>query len=145
MARSYQEMPPLWWAQENLELTDEHPCGLKWKTSNRYHDSGDFAGKLMPHGRFYIVSILGVRYPAHRIVYYLRTGKDPGSADVLHDKHNTARDNRLELTLYQRRNRPAPKWRRRVRNEEGQLVYREPGMIYHNNNNNNNQHSNPEA
>lgn len=130
MARSYQPLPPLWWVQENLELTDKHPCGLKWKTSDRYRDAGDFAGKLMSHGRFYTVSMLGVRYPAHRIVYYLRTGSDPGNADVLHDKANVERDNRLELTLYQRRTKPAPKWRRRVRNEEGDLVYREPEMIY---------------
>ena len=130
MARSYQPMPPLWWVQENLELTDEHPCGLKWKTSNRYRDSGEFAGKLMSHGRFYTLSMLGIRYPAHRVVYYLRTGNDPGNADVLHDKDNIARDNRLELTLYQRRTKPAPKYRRRIRNEEGDLVYRDPEMIY---------------
>jgi hypothetical protein len=130
MARSYHEMPPLWWVQENLELTPDHPCGLKWKTSNHYHDAGDNAGKTVSHGRFYTVSMLGIRYPAHRVVYYLRTGEDPGDADVLHDKDNTARDNRLNLTLYKRRTRPAPKYRRRVRDEEGNLVFRDPYTNY---------------
>lgn len=130
MARCYQEMPPLWWAQENLELTSDHPCGLRWKTSDRYHDAGDVAGKPCSHGRFYTVSMLGSRYPAHRVVYYLRTGTDPGNADVLHDKNNVARDNRLELTLYTRRTRPAPKYRRRVRDENGDLVFRDPDTNY---------------
>ena len=130
MARSYHEMPPLWWAQENLELTSDHPCGLRWKTSDRYHDAGDFAGVLRNDGRFYTLSLLGTRYPAHRVVYYLRTGTDPGDADVLHDKDNANRDNRLELTLYTRRTRPAPKYRRRVRDEEGNLVFRDPHTNY---------------
>jgi hypothetical protein len=130
MARTYQEMPPLWWTQEHLELTDDHPCGLKWKTSNRYHGAGEFAGRLAAHGRFYVLSLLGVRYPAHRVVYYLRTGTDPKDADVLHDYENSSRDNRLNLTLYNRRTRPAPKFRRRVRDEEGNLVFRDPYTNY---------------
>jgi hypothetical protein len=130
MARVYHEMPPLWWTQENLELTPDHPSGLKWKTSNRHHDAGDPAGILRTDGRFYVVSLLGIRYPAHRVVYYLRTGNDPGDADVLHDKDNDTRDNRLNLTLYKRRTRPAPKYRRRVRDEEGNLVFRDPHTNY---------------
>lgn len=130
MARTYQEMPPLWWTQEHLELTEDHPCGLKWKTSNRYHSAGEFAGRLAAHGRFYVLSLLGVRYPAHRVVYYLRTGTDPKDADVLHDYENSSRDNRLNLTLYNRRTRPAPKFRRRVRDEEGNLVFRDPYTNY---------------
>ena len=130
MARTYHEMPPLWWTQEHLELTSDHPCGLKWKTANRHHDAGEPAGILRTDGRFYTLSMLGSRYPAHRVVYYLRTGVDPGDADVLHDKDNTARDNRLNLTLYKRRTRPAPKYRRRVRDEEGNLVFRDPYTNY---------------
>jgi hypothetical protein len=130
MARSYHEMPPLWWVQENLELTSDHPCGLKWKTSDRYHNAGDLAGILRNDGRFYTLSLLGIKYPAHRVVYYLRTGTDPGNADVLHNKDNIARDNRLELTLYTRRTRPAPKYRRRVRDENGDLVFRDPDTNY---------------
>jgi hypothetical protein len=60
----------------------------------------------------------------------MRTGIDPGDADVLHDKENIARDNRLNLTLYKRRTRPAPKYRRRVRDENGDLVFRDPDVNY---------------
>ena len=130
MPRSYRELPPYSWLEENLELTDQHPSALLWKTSGRNHEPGDVAGVLRSDGRFYTISLMGVKYPAHRVVYYLRTGEDPGDADVLHDKHNRERDNRLELKLYRRRTRPAPKYRRRIRNEEGDLVYRDPEMIY---------------
>jgi hypothetical protein len=130
MTRKYHRMPPLWWVQENLELTPDHPSGLKWKTTDRYHDAGDVAGRLPSHGRFYTVSMLGMRYPAHRVVYYLRTDTDPGDADVLHDKDNIARDNRLNLSLYQRRTQVTPKYRRRVRDDDGNLVYREPTRNY---------------
>ena len=30
MSRVYREMPPLWRIEELLELTDEHPSGLRW-------------------------------------------------------------------------------------------------------------------
>lgn len=124
MARTYHEMPPLWWIQENLELTNEHPCGLVWKTSNRFHNAGDIAGAMRRDGRFYIMSMLGLRYPVHRVVFYLRTGIDPGNADVIHDHDNKERDNRLNLTLYQRRTCPPPKFRRRVRDADGNLVFK---------------------
>lgn len=130
MARSYRELPPYYWLVENLDLTDQYPSGLVWKTAGRNHEPGDMAGVLRTDGRFYTISLMGIKYPAHRVVYYLRTGEDPKDADVLHDKCNKERDNRLELTLYRRRTRPAPKYRRRVRNEEGQLVHRDPDMIY---------------
>jgi len=130
MARTYHEMPPLWWLEEELELSDQHPSGLVWKTASRHHEPGDQAGILRSDGRFYTLSLLGTKYPAHRVVYYLRTGVNPENKDVLHDKDNVARDNRLKLTLSQRKTRPAPKYRRRFRDEEGQLVYRDPEIIY---------------
>jgi hypothetical protein len=84
-----------------------------------YHEPGDPAGSTSLLTAGFTPSQFWVqRYPAHRVVYYMRTGVDPGDADVLHGKDNIARDNRLELTLYQRRTRPAPRYRRRVRDEE---------------------------
>jgi len=123
MPRTYQEMPPLWWVQEQLQLSDKYPSGLEWLTEDRHHAPGDMAGKLRAHGRFYYVSLLGVRYTAHRVVYYLRTGVDPGNADVMYGEGNVTRDNRLELTLYQRKPALTRRWRRRVRNADGHLVY----------------------
>lgn len=129
MARTYLEMLPLWYVQEQLELSDQHATGLVWKTTARGHKAGDMAGRL--HGKYAYVSLCGNRYQAHRIVYYLRTGIDPGDADVLHDASNTSCDNRLVLTLRQRKARPTPSYRRRTRNAEGELVYNlEDGMSF---------------
>jgi len=123
MARTYQKMLPLWWVQEQLELSNDYPSGLAWRSEGRYHKPGEMAGVQRSDGRYYYVFLAGTRYTAHRIVYYLRTGEDPGNADVMHGSDNLTRDNRMELTLFQRKPKPAPKWRRRVRNSEGQLVY----------------------
>lgn len=40
------------------------------------------AGYLENKGRYYVVSLLGDKYHTHRLVYYMRTGCDPGNADV---------------------------------------------------------------
>ena len=129
MARTYLEMLPLWYVQEQLELSDQYATGLVWKTTARNHTAGDMAGRL--HGKYAYVSLCGSRYQAHRIVYYLRTGIDPENADVLHDASNTSYDNRQALTLRQRKVRPAPSYRRRTRNAEGELVYNlEDGMSF---------------
>lgn len=129
MARTYLEMLPLWYVQEQLELSDQYATGLAWKTEARGHKAGDMAGRL--HGKYAYVSLCGNRYQAHRIVYYLRTNTDPGNADVLHDPANVAYDNREELTLKQRKVRRMPSYRRRTRNAEGELVYSlEDGMSF---------------
>ena len=123
MPRAYQEMPPLWWIEEEVKLSDQYPSGLEWLKTNRFHAAGEMAGQPRKDGRYYYVSLLGCRYPAHRVVYYLRTGQDPLNADVMHGADNPERDNRKELTLLKRKAAVAPKWRRRVRNAEGKLVY----------------------
>jgi NAD(P)H-dependent FMN reductase len=58
----------------------------------------------------------------------MRTGEDPGNADVVHGSDNPKRDNRMELILYQRKPSPMPRWRRRVRNADGLLVYSNEAM-----------------
>jgi hypothetical protein len=129
MARTYLEMLPLWYVQEQLALSDQYVTGLAWKTAARGHQSGDMAGRQ--HGKYCYVSLCGNRYQAHRIVYYLRTGDDPGNADVVHDPSNATYDNREALTLKQRKARPTPSYRRRTRNSEGELVYSlEDGMSF---------------
>lgn len=129
MARTYLEMLPLWYVQEQLELSDQYATGLVWKTQERGHKPGDMAGRQ--HGKYAHVSLCGNRYQAHRLVYYLRTGTDPGDADVVHDPSNVIYDNREALTLRQRKARPAPSYRRRTRNSEGELVYNlEDGMSF---------------
>jgi len=128
MARTYQGMLPLWWLHEQVALSDDYPSGLVWRSEGRYHKPGDMAGTLRKDGRYYYLFLAGARYAAHRIVYYLRTGEDPGTADVIHGTDNPTRDNRKKLTLFQRKPVSSPKWRRRVRDSEGQLVYSEQAM-----------------
>lgn len=128
MARLYQQLPPLWYLEEQLELSDQYPSGLAWKQEGPYRQVGEMAGRARKHGRHYYVGLLDKRYLAHRIVYFMRTGEDPGNADVVHGSDNPKRDNRMELTLYQRKPSRMPRWRRRVRNAEGLLVYRDEAM-----------------
>jgi hypothetical protein len=41
----------------------------------------------------------------------------------MHGVDNPERDNRKELVLFKRKPAATPRWRRRVRNAEGKLVY----------------------
>jgi hypothetical protein len=129
MARTYLEMLPLWYVEEHLELSDQYATGLAWKTEARGHKPGEMAGRF--NGKYCYVSLCGARYQGHRIVYYLRTGVDPGDADVIHDSSNATYDNREALSLKQRKARSTPSYRRRTRNSEGELVYNlEGGMSF---------------
>jgi hypothetical protein len=69
------------------------------------HKAGDVAGKLDRVHGVYKVWLCGTAYVAHRIVYYLRTGEDPGAADVVHGDDNPDKDNRKTLVLRQRKAR----------------------------------------
>jgi len=91
LPHNYKALPPLWHLTELLELTDEHPSGLRWK------GSGEFVKRLHKQSGFYLLSIDNEVYFAHRIVYYLRTGKCPDSHGVKHHHYNKLLDNRKEL------------------------------------------------
>ena len=93
MSRVYREMPPLWRIEELLELTDEHPSGLRWI------EKGKFVTRCNKATGYYMVSIDNEVFLAHRIVYYLRTGECPDNHAVVHDRFNTEKDNRLDLLI----------------------------------------------
>lgn len=93
MPHNYKEMPPLWRIEEVVELTDEHPSGLFWIKRNKF-----VTRRHKPSG-YYEVSIDNEIYLAHRIVYYMRTGKCPDNHSVRHHAHNTEKDNRKELIV----------------------------------------------
>jgi hypothetical protein len=76
---------------------------LEWRQTTGRHGVGEMAGKRMTGKSFYLVSLFSRRYQAHRLVYYLRSGTDPGSADVLHGDDNPEKDNRKELVLFHRK------------------------------------------
>jgi len=111
MARPYKELPPLWYLQSRLVLSDRHPSGLEWRDTTGWHKEGDMAGKLSTPGNYYVIRMNGEQYHAHRIVYYLRTNENPGSADVKHHPSNVERDNRKQLSLTKRKakNKRQPK------------------------------------
>jgi hypothetical protein len=112
MARQYKEMPPLDYLTTKLRLTDRYPSGLEWADTTGRHNEGEMAGFLEHHRRYYVVSIDGTRYHAHRLVYYLRTGEDPKNADVL--RPDSPRDEVPgEMILDQRRERKKPTRRNR--------------------------------
>ena len=93
MSRVYREMPPFWRIEELLELTDEHPSGLRWI------EKGKFVTRFDRPTGYYKVSIDNELFLAHRIVYYLRTGECPDNHAVVHEKLNTEKDNRLRLIV----------------------------------------------
>lgn len=109
MPREYKPLPPLWHLQARLKLSREYPSGLQWIEDTGYHQAGEMAGKW--NGKYYMVRMCGDQFHAHRIVYCLRTGKDPGNADVMHGEDNPERDNRKRLTL---RKRKTPKYQRQT-------------------------------
>ena len=107
MPRDYKPLPPLWHLQARLKLSRQYPSGLEWTEDTGRHKAGEMAGKW--NGKYYMVRMCGDQFHAHRIVHYLRTGKDPGNADVMHGADNPERDNRKRLTL---RQRGTPKYQR---------------------------------
>lgn len=93
MPHNYKEMPPLWQLEEILELTDEHPSGLRWKKK------GKFVTRIHKPSGCYELSIDNEVYAAHRVVYYMRTGKCPDNHSVKHHFSNKEKDNRQELMV----------------------------------------------
>ena len=91
MPHNYKRLPPLWLLEEKLELTDEHPSGLRILKNKKFVQRQDKSSG------FYMVSIDSETYLAHRIVYYMRTGECPDRCSVKHGYSNKAKDNRLEL------------------------------------------------
>jgi hypothetical protein len=88
---------PLWYIRENLEPTDLYPSGLAWRTTTGWHRKGSMAGRYVPQTRYYVISLGGTSFTAHRLLYALLSGKDPGTARVYHLSED--RDNRKGLSL----------------------------------------------
>lgn len=89
-------MLPLWYIQLKIRLSDEHPSGLEWCEETGWHKPGEMAGRPDHSGKYYVLSLNGEKYHAHRLAYYLKTGEDPGSSDVLQKEDG-------ELILHQRK------------------------------------------
>jgi hypothetical protein len=101
MARNTKLLPELTYLQSVLRLSDKYPTGLEWAFSDGWRQEGDMAGRRSAMDKFWRVAVYQERFTCHRIVYYLRTGTNPGTADVFHGADNPERDNRKELFLLQ--------------------------------------------
>jgi hypothetical protein len=110
VARTYKPLAPLEVLTERLSLSDESPSGLVWAEETGWHKPGDMAGRLDTSGLYYVLSLDNEKYHAHRLAYYLRTGVDPGSSDVLKKENG-------ELVLHKRKT-PMPRSRRNRRNSD---------------------------
>ena len=111
MARNYKPFPELWWLRRRLKLSSKTPSGLEWCLAHRHRKVGDPAGTYDHATGFYKVCVNGERYLAHRLVWYLQTGKEPTGGDVIHAESNPGKDNRLELALstaYQKKRTAGP-------------------------------------
>lgn len=90
---------PMEYIKANLAICPESPSGLRWVTQRGAHKPGP-AGSLNSTGR-YTIWIQGRAYLAHRIVYALHTGNDPGGLLVDHrdgDHLNNHPDNLRKAT-----------------------------------------------
>lgn len=102
MPAPVKKLPPLEELQKIVRLSDAYPSGLEWAITDRWRDEGEQAGTLSLPNPYHVVRLLGTKYVAHRIVYYLRTGVDTVK-EIKHLEDNPERDNRRKLVEHSRR------------------------------------------
>ena len=95
-------LPPIKYLQEMFKLDSTSPSGLRWrKAPSSWTKAGTVAGIQRTKGHYWRVrwryQNRNVDYMAHRIVYTLQHGSDPGSMFVDH-VHND-KDNNKPLRL----------------------------------------------
>ena len=77
-------LPPLEFLEQAFLIDDTSPSGLRWKKSKSTRvKPGDVAGTKSSRG-YWNVYINDRRYKVHRILYYMRTGIDPGQHLIDH-------------------------------------------------------------
>jgi hypothetical protein len=71
----------------------DKPSGLVWIKNRRGVRVGEIAGtRVNKNPNRYSVVYRGERYLTHRVLYYLRTGLDPGSLEIDHKNHGGIKD-----------------------------------------------------
>jgi hypothetical protein len=105
MPSNRKEMPPLWRVQELIKLSDRYPSGLEWVVDKACNKAGTQAGRMNKVTGFYMVCIDNTVYLAHRLVYFLQTEEDPLHIDIIHEKNNVNKDNRMKLIPTKRTNK----------------------------------------
>ena len=82
-------LPPLDLLKELFEISKDSPSGLVWKNPRSSKlKAGQVAGTKNPRGywriRIKTATDKGKQYYAHRIIYYMQTGKDPAKSFIDH-------------------------------------------------------------
>jgi len=86
---------------EYLRLDISSPSGLVWKKRKGSRTKvGKQAGSLHKENNRYSIRYDGKLYYCYRVVYYLRTGEDPGEYEVDHKTHETHTNNDLRLATH---------------------------------------------
>lgn len=93
----FKPLPPLERLNELFVLDESSPSGLSYKTDRAAKKAGDPAGTLTPTG-YWQISINKLHYRAHRVIYYMLTGINPGNQIVDHPNRDRS-DNKQELRL----------------------------------------------
>ena len=90
MPRRFLDLPSLETLHALFELDEKSESGLKWKAT------GKDAGIKRAIGYWY-VSIKGKYYLCHRIIFFMRTGINPGENFVDHKNRNRGVNDELRL------------------------------------------------
>lgn len=85
---THNPLPPLELLQELFEISLDSPSGLVWRNPRAYNiKPGQIAGHKSKHDGYWKVGVktdVLKAYPAHRIVYFLQTEKNPENLTVDH-------------------------------------------------------------
>lgn len=78
------KLPDLKIAEEYWKVSENSPSGLVWIKSPSWGvKTGQVAGNIHKNG-YWDVTLKGVTYKAHRIIYLLQNKQDPGNLEVDH-------------------------------------------------------------
>ena len=82
---TYIKLPDFKFLHHCLEIDEASPSGLRWKNPNKFSNKkkGDVAGNKTHEG-YWRVRINYVKYTTHRIIFYMKTGEDPGDYQIDH-------------------------------------------------------------
>ena len=92
---NYKPLPLLPLLRELLLIDESSPSGLRWKVKTaRRIQVNDVAGTLKTD-RYWYVRLNGSDYLAHRIIFYIYHGTEPGGLQIDHIDRNKS-NNRID-------------------------------------------------